>query len=219
MSGGHGPTTASVTAMVIAKEPRPGRVKTRLCPPCTPEQAAAVAAAALEDTTACLDAAGLGARRLVLDGSPGGWVPSGWEVVPQAGGDLGRRLEAAFAGVGHPALVVGMDTPQAQPAMIERAAAALCRDGVDAVLGPATDGGYWLIGFAEPVAGAFDDVPMSAPDTGRHQLDRLRRLGLRVAEAPELRDIDRWEDAVAVAREHPHLRVAAAVAEVAGSRR
>lgn len=219
MSGGHVRPTASVTAMVIAKEPRPGKVKTRLCPPCTPEQAAGLAAAALEDTTACLEAAELGTRRLVLEGSPGRWVPAGWEVVPQAGGDLGHRLDAAFAGAGHPALVVGMDTPQARPATIEWAAAALCRPGVDAVLGPATDGGYWLIGFAEPVAGAFDGVPMSAPDTGSRQLARLRRLGLCVAEAPELRDIDRWEDAVAVAGEHPHLRVAAAVAEVAGWQR
>src|SRR5688500_4457952 len=97
--------------IVIAKEPVPGRVKTRLCPPCTPEQAARLARAALEDTlAACGDTVGAGRRVLALDGEPGGWLPRGWDVVAQRGAGLAERLAHAFADVGGPAFLLGMDT-------------------------------------------------------------------------------------------------------------
>ncbi len=69
---------------MIAKEPVPGRVKTRLTPPFTPQEAARLAEAALADTLAAAAAAPVARRVLVLDGSPGPWVPPGFEVVPQA---------------------------------------------------------------------------------------------------------------------------------------
>ena len=100
---------------VIAKAPVAGRSKTRLTPPCTPEQAAALASAALADTLAAV-AATPGARRvLVLDGAPGPWLRPGFEVLAQRGAGLAERLAAAFADIGEPALVVGMDTPQLTP--------------------------------------------------------------------------------------------------------
>jgi rSAM/selenodomain-associated transferase 1 len=199
--------------LVIAKEPVPGRVKTRLTPPCTPEQAAALARAALEDTLAAAGAVAHRARLvLVLDGRPGEWVPDGFEIVPQRGDGLAERLAAAFADAGGPAFLVGMDTPQVTPALLAA--------GLDAVLageaafGAALDGGYWGIGLREPDARVFHDVPMSAANTGAVQRARLAILGLRTRVLPPLRDIDTIEDARAVAREAHGGRVAATLAEI-----
>jgi glycosyltransferase A (GT-A) superfamily protein (DUF2064 family) len=98
--------------LVIAKAPEPGRSKTRLCPPCSPEQAAALAEAALTDTLRAVAATPADERVLVLDGTPGDWLPEGFRVVPQRGDGLDERLAAAFADAGGPALLIGMDTPQ-----------------------------------------------------------------------------------------------------------
>jgi rSAM/selenodomain-associated transferase 1 len=189
------------TVVVLAKEPRPGRVKTRLCPPCTPRQAADLAAAALTDTLAAVDAAGCAQRVLAFDGETAPWLPPGWSAVRQAPGDLGRRLDAAVRGVDGPVLVIGMDTPQITPALLDDACERL-RDS-DAVLGPADDGGYWAIGFRHRRAGAFDGVEMSSPETARQQRARLIALELRIAELHPLRDVDTFDDARAVARMIP----------------
>ena len=199
--------------LVIAKEPIAGRVKTRLCPPCTPEQAARLARAALEDTlAACGSARRAGRKLLVLDGRPGAWLPSGWEIVPQRGGDLAERLAAAFDDAGGPALLVGMDTPQVRPALLDAGLAALGRD--DAVFGPATDGGYWAIGLHAPDPAVFADVPMSRRFTGATQRARLAALGLRTAALPPLRDVDDIAAARAVAGAAPETRFAAALAAI-----
>ena len=199
--------------LVIAKEPVPGRVKTRLTPPCTPEQAASLARAAIEDTLAAALAVEREARRvLVLDGEPGDWIPDGFEVIAQRGDGLAERLAAAFEDAGSPAFLVGMDTPQVTPELLEAGLDAVLAD--DAVFGAALDGGYWGIGLREADARAFDGVPMSEDNTGAVQLARLAILGLRTAILPPLRDIDTIEDARAVAREAPDGRFAAALAEV-----
>jgi uncharacterized protein len=199
--------------LVIAKEPLPGRVKTRLTPPCTPAQAASLARAAIEDTLAAALAVQRPARRvLVLDGEPGDWVPDGFEVIAQRGDGLAERLAAAFEDAGAPAFLVGMDTPQVTPGLLEAGLDAVLAD--DAVFGAALDGGYWGIGLREADARAFDGVPMSEDNTGAVQRARLAILGLRTAILPPLRDIDTIEDARAVAREAPGGRFAAALAEV-----
>jgi uncharacterized protein len=199
--------------LVIAKEPVPGRVKTRLTPPCTPEQAAAVARAALEDTLAAVRAVERDARRvLVLDGEPGPWVPEGFEILPQCGGGLAERLAAAFDDAGGPAFLVGMDTPQVTPALLEAGLDAAA--GGDAAFGAALDGGYWGIGLPWPDARVFDGVPMSAGNTGAVQRARLAILAVRTVVLPPLRDIDTIQDARAVAREAPDGRFAAALARI-----
>lgn len=197
------------TIVVVAKEPVPGKVKTRLCPPCSPREAADLAAAALADTIAAVDASGCRHRVLAFDGR----APRrhGWTVVPQVSGDLGRRLDAAVGSIPGPILVVGMDTPQLTPALLDDACARLAQPEVDAVLGPADDGGYWAIGFSGRRGGAFDDVPMSTPHTGRHQRERLHAIGLRVAALPSLRDVDTIDDARAVAHDAPGSRFARAL--------
>lgn len=197
------------TLVVIAKAPRPGHSKTRLCPPCTPEQAAGLARAALEDTLAAVLATPCARRVLVLDGPVGPWLPGGFDVLPQRPGGLEARLAGAFEDVGGPAFLVGMDTPQVTPRLLARGLRALATH--DAVLGLAPDGGYWAIGLRTPDPAVFDGIPMSASDTGARQGERLDRLGLRVADLPALRDVDLAADARAVAALAPGTRFAAAV--------
>jgi rSAM/selenodomain-associated transferase 1 len=189
--------------LVIAKAPVAGRSKTRLCPPCTPEQAAALAEAALVDTLAAVADTACGGRTLVLDGPRGDWLPDCFEVVPQRGRGLGERLAAAFSHRDEPALLIGMDTPQVCPELLGEALEQLERPGADAVLGLAEDGGYWAIGLRAPQPTAFEGVPMSSPRTGARQRERLRRLGLTVQDLPMLRDVDDIDDARSVAAERP----------------
>jgi rSAM/selenodomain-associated transferase 1 len=200
--------------IVIAKAPVPGRVKTRLTPPCSPVQAAALACAALQDTLdAAARAARAGRRVIVLDGEPGAWVPAGFEVIAQRGDGLDERLAAAFEDVGEAALLVGMDTPQVTPALLDAGLAGVAEG--DSAFGAALDGGYWAIGLRTPDAAVFDAVPMSSSRTGAVQRARLSILGLRPAILPPLRDVDTIEDALAVAAEAPDTRFATELAVIA----
>ncbi|MFD5467379.1 DUF2064 domain-containing protein [Kitasatospora sp. NPDC127059] len=158
-----------------------------------------------------------GRRLLVLDGEPGDWLPPGWEVLPQGGGGLDRRLAAAFAHAARlapdaPALLVGMDTPQLAPAALAEPLSAARRPGLDAWYGPAADGGFWALGLARPTerlaARLLHDVPMSTPDTGAALLRRLAEAGLAVHRLPRLTDVDTVDDARQVAEEAPHSRFA-----------
>jgi uncharacterized protein len=194
--------------IVIAKAPAPGSSKTRLSPPLTPEGAARLAEASLRDTLECVAAAPAMRRVLALEGEPGPWLSPGFDVVAQRGGGLDERLASAFEDVGGPSLLVGMDTPQLRPAMLERAWATLMREGTGAVLGPAYDGGFWAIGLREPRRELLDGVPMSSADTCRAQLARLEEHGLSVRLLPPLRDVDLIEDARAVAALAPASRFA-----------
>ncbi|MGO9192448.1 MAG: DUF2064 domain-containing protein [Streptosporangiaceae bacterium] len=198
------------TLLVIAKQPLPGRVKTRLVPPCTPEQAAALAEAALVDTLHTVLAAPARRRVLVLDGAPGPWLPPGFDIAPQCGGGLDERLAGAFAAVRGPALLIGMDTPQLTPSLL-----ILDWEVADAWFGPAADGGFWGLGLRVPDAALVRGVPMSTANTGASQRARLHAAGLRVADLPLLRDVDTAEDAVAVACQAPWSRFAARVRELA----
>ncbi|MFJ3230959.1 DUF2064 domain-containing protein [Streptomyces sp. NPDC086787] len=195
------------TLLVIAKEPRPGRVKTRLTPPFTPAQAATLAQAALQDTLEAVAATPAARRVLVLDGTPGPWLPPGFEVVPQCAGGLDERLADAFARCAGPALLIGMDTPQVTPALLTVDFA-----GCDAWFGAAEDGGFWALGLAEPDPGLLRGVPMSTPVTGAVQRERLVAAGLRVRELPRLRDVDTAADAQSVAAAVPGGRFAATLA-------
>jgi hypothetical protein len=205
----------TATIVVIAKEPRPGRVKTRLCPPCTLEDAARIARAALRDTLDAISETSAAEHVIALDGAPGAWLPARFRVVRQVDGDLSVRLAAATGAITAPVLVVGMDTPQVTPALLAQACLPLEDPDVDAVLGRAEDGGYWAIGFRDRRAGAFDGVPMSSPTTAEVQHARLQALGFRVRELPRLRDVDTFDDALAVAALIPRSRFARVVADVA----
>jgi glycosyltransferase A (GT-A) superfamily protein (DUF2064 family) len=220
-------TGRPAVVIVLAKAPVPGRVKTRLCPPATPEQSARIASAALLDT---LDAARAvpGARTVVaLTGDLSAAVGepelraalAGCDVVDQRGDALGERIAAAHADTaalhpGVPTVQIGMDTPQVTAELLGGCLDALSTS--DAVLGHATDGGWWVLGLTDPHgAGVLAGVPMSRENTGDLTREALRTAGLRVAAVGELTDVDTAEEAVAVADEVPDGRFAAAVADLA----
>ncbi|MGB2567067.1 TIGR04282 family arsenosugar biosynthesis glycosyltransferase [Micromonospora citrea] len=212
--------------LVVAKAPVPGAVKTRLCPPATPDRAARIAAAALRDTLDVVAATAGVTPVLALAGRLADGVDAaaltaataGWTVLPQRGVDLAERLACAHADVadafpGRAVLQVGMDTPQLTPASLAGAVRRLA--DVDAVLGRAADGGWWALGLRDPRrAAVLRAVPMSTADTGRLTRAALTRDGVRVAPLPVLRDVDGWADALAVAAATPGGRFARQVAAV-----
>ncbi len=207
------------TLMVIAKEPIPGRVKTRLTPPFTHRQGAELARASLLDSLDAVLRCPADHRVLILDGKVGPWLPQKYQdaftVVPQVSGTLDVRLAAAYAAVARiddgPALLIGMDTPQVTPEVLNKGLIALGEHSdADAVFGPAEDGGFWALGLREPgharVDGLLLGVPMSRSDTGRIQHARLVDADLRISILPSLRDIDEAKDAREVAAGIPGSR-------------
>ena len=201
------------TLIILAKAPVPGRVKTRLCPPFTPAQAAGLAEAALLDTLHSAWRCGADRVLLFLDGEPGPWLAHpgtgrDFAVAPQPDGGLDARIVAAFATASRddpgPALLIGMDTPQVDSTALD-AALALLHGEAEAVFGPAEDGGFWALGLdgahhSEAWAERLVlGVPMSVPETGRVQLRRLLDAGVRVTSLPVLRDVDTAADAHAAA--------------------
>jgi glycosyltransferase A (GT-A) superfamily protein (DUF2064 family) len=210
--------------LVLAKAPEPGLVKTRLCPPATPAQAADLAAAALLDTLDAVRGVPKGHPVVAIAGTIAG-AARGCEItaalrgVPrfaQRGADLGHRIAAAHAAAGAllpglPILQLGADSPQVDAALLADAAAPLHR-GVDAVVGRASDGGWWTLGLCDPhAASAIAGVPTSRCDTGDRTIHALRAAGLCVELLPTLTDVDTASDALLVGKAAPQSRFAAAL--------
>jgi glycosyltransferase A (GT-A) superfamily protein (DUF2064 family) len=193
----------------MAKSPLPGRSKTRLCPPLSLTQAASVAEAALADTLEAVARCGADRHILALDGPRGDWIPPGFEVIGQRGSSLDRRLAAAWSAAGGPGLQIGMDTPQVTASLLDRCLEAAFQPGASSALGRAVDGGWWAIALTERWdQDVFTGVPMSTPHTAAVQLARLRARGHRVRILPVLQDVDRIDDAYAVADLAPTSRFA-----------
>jgi len=217
---------AQAALLVLAKAPVPGKVKTRLCPPTTPDHAARIAAAAFLDTLdAVLAVPGVlpvvalaGDLTNAVDGDQLRVRLRDTTVLPQRGTTLGQRIAAAYAdtaaALGHrPVLQIGMDTPQVTGDLLAECARELLAADAVAALGMAADGGWWVLGAQRPeLADLIADIPTSRSDTGARTLAALRTAGCRVTELPVLSDVDTWEDAVAVAEAVPGGRFAAAVA-------
>lgn len=222
-------TAVPTVLLVMAKAPQPGSVKTRLCPPATPVQAARIAAAALLDTLDTVRAVPGGQPVVALSGDSADAVGyeelaaalRGIPVIRQRGDSLGERIAAAQAGTAalfprSPVLQIGMDTPQAGAGMLAWCLRLLGVTGTDAVLAPATDGGWWALGLRDPEqARAIIPVPTSRPDTGSRTATALRNAGLNLTAGPRLSDVDTMGDAIRVATEAAGTRFAAAVREVA----
>jgi glycosyltransferase A (GT-A) superfamily protein (DUF2064 family) len=179
---------------VIAKQPVAGRVKTRLVPPLSHDQAAQIAAACLHDTfeavAACVGRQCDVRPVALIAGDAGPWIPDEFEVCQQVGDGLGERLAHGFDMLG-PGLIVGMDTPSAG-AHFDAAFDAI-RAGRDA-LGMTHDGGYWGIALAAPDSAIFTGIAMSTDHTGADQLARLRSLGRDVDILPTVHDLDHFDD-------------------------
>lgn len=210
--------TAPFHLTVIAKEPIPGRVKTRLVPPLSHHQAAAIAAACLADTFDAVAAAvgrhGDVRAVALIDGAAGSWVPPGFDVTHQRGSGLAERLANGFDDLGA-GLIIGMDTPTAGPWFDDALTAV--RAGEDAI-GMTADGGYWGIALAEPDPAVFADIPMSTATTGAVQLERLKALGRRVRVLPTVRDLDDVGDIAPLVAELPGSHLAGAAAHLVGPR-
>jgi glycosyltransferase A (GT-A) superfamily protein (DUF2064 family) len=194
------------TLVVIAKQPVPGRVKTRLIGACTPAEAAELAGCAVADTLGALQGFPCSNKVILLDGKPDGWLPAGWTVIQQVAGGLDERLAAGFDALPDgPALLVGMDTPQLHAGLL-----AFDPDGYDSCLGLASDGGFWAIGFADPrrARACVQGVPMSTGGTGTEQHRRLVAAGLSVQPLPALTDVDTPATAEVVARLAPQTSFA-----------
>jgi uncharacterized protein len=216
--------------LVVAKAPVAGLAKTRLSPDLGPRGAARLAAASLLDT---LDAVIATPGTIPVVAVTGELAEAEraaeltralarCTVIRQRGEVFATRLANAhldFAELGRPVLQIGMDTPQVTPELLTESIDRLHRDGVDAVLGNATDGGWWALGLREPAkAEVLRNVPMSRPDTGSRTRSALRQAGLRVGGLTELSDVDTMADAERVAELAPFGRFAAELAgRLAGS--
>lgn len=204
------------TALVVAKAPVPGLAKTRIAADIGPDAAAHLAAAALLDTLATADGSGMtvvvaltgdldqAARADELRA-----VLAGLVVVPQVGDTFGERLARAHldADDGDGVVQVGMDSPQLHADDLTEAADRLHDHA--SVLGPAEDGGWWLLGVRRGSdASALATVEMSTATTGQ---DTRAVIPGPTALLRALRDVDTWADARAVAEEVPGSRFATAV--------
>lgn len=197
--------------VVFAKQPVPGRVKTRLCPPFTPEQAAGFYAAMLADvldaTLAACGALGLEAVLAVHPPEALGALPApaGLRREAQRGADLGARMEHAMrrelgAGRG-PVLLRGSDSPTLGQETLAAALAALAH--TDLVLCPDRDGGYGLVGLARPAPGLFSH-PMSTASVLADTLARARASGLEYTLLPAGFDLDTADDLALLASARRH---------------
>ena len=198
------------TLIVLAKQCVPGRVKTRLHPPLSLEQAASVAAASLADTMEAARSVRCDRRLLWFDGTPP--AHAGFDVRQQPSGGLDQRIGAAFDACRGRTLLIGMDTPQVDPAVLQ---AVLDDPREGAWFGPAADGGFWALGLDEPRGDLVRGVPMSTSGTGAAQRARLVAAGLEVHDLPQLVDVDTIETAQQVADAAPGTRFADALAVIA----
>ncbi|TSE02119.1 DUF2064 domain-containing protein [Skermania sp. ID1734] len=199
--------------LVVAKAPVAGFAKTRLSPPLTPAQAAQLAAAALLDTLSAAAQCPAARRVVALCGDLAAAERANeitaalehFEVIEQNGSGFAERLANAHldtaALVGKmPILQVGMDTPQADPALLAEAMSLLERS--DTVLGLAADGGWWALGVRDAAAAkVLIDVPMSTDATGELTRQALLAAGNSVTPLPVLVDVDHLADVSTVARD------------------
>jgi rSAM/selenodomain-associated transferase 1 len=187
--------------VVMAKAPVPGYAKTRLIAALGAAGAARLAERLLAEAVAQALAAGVGAVELCCapDTSHAAFAALAHDgrvqLVPQGEGDLGVRMQRAFErglALAERVVLVGTDAPALTAAYLRRAQAALADH--DAVLGPAADGGYVLIGLRRAAPQLFDDMPWSTPEVLTLTRARLAAAGLCCAELPELHDIDEPAD-------------------------
>lgn len=192
--------------IVFAKAPVPGKVKTRLCPPLSGEQAARLYTAFVGDVLSGARASETAAVSVAYEPHPRhadlSWMEDAPPWFPQADGDLGARLIAAFdiafRAKAEKVVIIGSDCPDLDPRVLRDAYARL--DGADVVLGPAEDGGYYLVGLRAPMPHLFTKMEWSDPSVLKKTLERLRLRGESFELLPEHADVDTFGDLKALSR-------------------
>jgi rSAM/selenodomain-associated transferase 1 len=184
---------------VFLKAPRLGSVKTRLAAEIGERHALRLYRVLAARTLTAVRAAGLEA---IIWYSPADartemefWLGETWELRPQVTGDLGARLAAAAHAVprGHPWVAIGADCPTLNASILQQASAHLERAAL--VIGPAYDGGYYLIGGRTPLPDIFTGMPWGTDRVLAETRARLTRISAAWYELPILRDVDTAEDA------------------------
>ena len=192
----------TIAVAIMAKAPRPGAVKTRLCPPLLAAEAAALYRCFLLDKIAAVQALS-GARPMVAytpDEAQAEFavLAPDFALVPQRGPDLGARLHTTLASLlaaGHPgAIAVDSDTPTLPREFLQQAVDCLTGPGPDVVLGPTEDGGYYLIGVRAANRELFDDMPWSTSAVLEITLRRAAAAGLQTVCTPAWFDVDTPDD-------------------------
>lgn len=194
--------------LIFVRAPVAGRVKTRLAAEIGNDAALRVYRRLAEHAVSAARAADGAAVRIHFTPAEDGdavraWLGAGAEYLPQADGDLGERMrrafETAFAAGHRRVVIIGSDLPDLSAEALRTAFDLL--DSHAAVLGPARDGGYYLLGMTEMIDGIFDGVPWSTPAVLDATLARLRTAGARAAMLPVLADVDEAADLPAGWRE------------------
>lgn len=185
--------------VLFTRYPEPGRAKTRLIPAIGPEAAAAVHRRLTERTVATMRATGL-PMELRITGAPvrlfHDWLGGGMAYIDQGDGDLGDRLTRAAAEP--PVILLGADTPDLAASHLRSAADALAQ--TPAVIGPAEDGGYWLLALARPLPHLFTDMAWSTDAVLATTCRRLHDAGIepvlldRLGDCDRPADLARWPD-------------------------
>lgn len=180
--------------VLFTRFPEPGRAKTRLIASLGPDGAAALHRRLTEQTLATLRDSGL-AVEVRVTGAPLGafrdWLGQGVVLVAQGEGDLGARMARATARP--PAILVGADVPDLAVRHLRAASEAL-GGGAPVVIGPAEDGGYYLLGLATPMPFLFEEMPWGMSDVLDITLGRLAARGITPVLLDPLADLDRPED-------------------------
>lgn len=189
--------------IVFAKHPVPGRVKTRLTPPLTPEEAAELYRCMLLDTLAKVRSLPNLNGYLFYQDEPAalpyfqGIAPD-FVLQPQEGCDLGARMAGAFRAVlfrrHRRVVIVGTDAPDVPLDYLHHAFRALAEDAIDVVFGPSTDGGYYLLGLKALTDCLFEGIAWSTCTVLAESLARAEAAGLGVYLLPEWHDVDTAED-------------------------
>lgn len=197
------PRTPRRAVLVFVRAPKPGRVKTRLAAAVGDRAALRIYTRLAEHTLAEvreLAAEGVGIR-VHYDPADAGdevraWLGDGPRYLPQADGDLGMRIKDAFARAfaegAERVVIVGSDLPEVSAALLRRAFELL--DAHSAAIGPARDGGYYLLGLRRRIDGIFDQIEWSTPDVLRTTLERFSAAGVQPAALEELADVDTVDD-------------------------
>lgn len=207
---------AKLLLVVMAKAPVAGRVKTRLLPHLSPQEAAALYRCFLQDRIMAIRR--LTGLDLAIAFTPAdardafaALAPSGFELFSQKGEDLGERLNNIFlekiAGGYDAVSIIDSDTPDLPGSAVRESFKRLLSNQTDVVFGPCPDGGYYLVGMRKPHPELFDDIPWSTATVLTCTLEKAKKLRVKTDLLPWWNDLDTLEDLIVFYNKYKHQRL------------